>query len=153
MRGVVTTAVAWSLMFVLAQAPVVVALLVLVPRAHRADAWRILFNVSAIWAIAGFVAGGVFAVLLIRLARKRSVLRLSLGRFAAWGAFAGVLAPAVSGPVLVLMGSPANASMLLALGGVGAVVGTLTAGATLWVARRAPEIETVMSGEQPALLS
>lgn len=55
------------------------------PLASRVDIWPVVL------AIAGFLCGGVFSVVLGIAARRRSIGELSVPKFAAWGAFAGLL--------------------------------------------------------------
>lgn len=93
----------------------------------------------------GFIAGGIFAVLLATAERRRTVQTLSPARTAAWGALAaGVLAAL---PVYVInhllaspgIHAPALTMLLFDLGEITtfAVLGAVGARATLAVAQRA----------------
>ena len=95
-----------------------------------------------VWTIWGALSGFVFAMILSRAERRRTLSELSLARTAVWGALGAMLLPALLTALDVARGwassplyswRPAVVSFLLSL-----VLGAACALGTLVLARRAP---------------
>jgi hypothetical protein len=92
--------------------------------------------------IPGFIGGVLFAVVLLVAARRTRFDELSLPRFAAWGATAGV----VLGGIAVSIGAP------VAFVALTAAFGALASGGLLLVARRGASPTAIARGAEPAAL-
>ncbi len=93
-------------------------------------------------AIPGFIGGVIFAIVLMVAARRQRFDELSMPRFAAWGALAGLalgaLAMAIGAPVMFL--------------GIMSLAGTVAAASSLLLARRAaPPAELPTANDVPEL--
>lgn len=90
----------------------------------------------------GFLAGAVFAGLLVVGEGRRRFEEMSLGRFAAWGALGGV---ALAGVVSVTAGAGEflTPSIVLALAGGGSAAGSLL------LARKGERKNAELAGETP----
>lgn len=154
LRGIITTAIAWSFVFVLAQLPIAATLYALVPAEYRRELWPIILGVSAIFAGAGFFSGAAFATIIVRRARNRTLEQLSIRRFAWWGAAAGAITPALVTPLFAALHlMPGGVTTILALSGVGIMLGCGMASSTLWIARRAEARAELASGQQQRAIS
>jgi hypothetical protein len=85
----------------------------------------------------GFVAGVVFSGLLGLVEGRRRFGQMSLPRFAAWGALAGLLLSATFVLAVSLGGDPAFLPNLVVIGPVFAIAAAGSAAASLAIARRA----------------
>src|SRR5262245_5261913 len=86
------------------------------------------------WALLGFVSGAVFAILLARLERRRSVDDLAVGRVAAWGALGGASLPLLAIAIGALTGNiPSDWFSAPVISGV---LGAMCAAASLRLAKR-----------------
>jgi hypothetical protein len=113
--------------------------------------WSLLASSLAIWVLSGFVTGAVFACVVARLEGDSASTSLSMRRFVIWGGAAGGFAPALAVPLLVGMSVlPGSAVVVLTLSGIGAILGAVTARATVWVARRAEHTALLASGTEVA---
>jgi hypothetical protein len=92
----------------------------------------------------GFLAGGVFSVILGTLGRRRRFDQMSMPRFAGWGALGGLV---LAGGLALVAGPDAE---LLVVAPVFAAAGAISAGGTLALARRATGRD-VIDGEEPAV--
>lgn len=127
-RGAVGMGLTWAVVW----APVAVLIGIMVdPDGSMDEMW------PAIGAYPGFLCGVAFSIVLGIMARRRRLDELSLPRFAAWGAAAGLAV----GTIPFAIGRPTTEVPLWLLGGV--VVGTMTllsaasAAGSLALARRA----------------
>lgn len=127
LRGAMVMGVLWAVAWALLSIPMET---VIDPRGEIVDIWPMVL------AIPGFLAGTVFALVLVATERQRQFEELSLGRIGAWGAVAGVLLGA--GVVALLDGG--IAAILTMRGAVvaGAVtlLSTVSATGTLAIARK-----------------
>ena len=127
-RGAVLLGVTWAVCWGVAA---VLVGMVVDPDGSMDEMW------VAIGALPGFLGGVTFATALSLLARRRRFDELSVPRFAAWGAAAGL----VVGAIPFVLGSPTSAFPLWQL--AAAVIGSTTAlsagsaAASLALARRA----------------
>ena len=100
--------------------------------ASRVDMW------PQTLAIPGFIGGVIFAVLLMIAARVQRFDELSMPRFAAWGAVAGlalgVIAMAIGAPVMFL--------------GIMSMAGTVAGAGSLLIARRASSPAALPSADE-----
>ena len=140
LRGVLGTAAAWSVACVpltLATWGIVAAFGGTFPPAR--DLGPMLVGAAA----RGAISGGVFAVVLAIAGRRRSFGTLRFRDMVLWGAVGGVLMPAVGFGVHALTTPLSAPPLALGIGlGITAAVGAETAAGTLWIARKAPEVET-----------
>ena len=99
--------------------------------------WVFGFNADApfplIFGVLGFVAGVTFAAILMVAERRRAFDRMSLTRFAAWGAVGGLLLSAVFTRVASL-----GAADVLMIAPTFVLASALCASGSLALARRAP---------------
>ncbi len=97
------------------------------------------------WALSGFLTGAGFATLLTTMERKRTLEELSLLRVGAWGAIGGVVVHLlvlwVAGVLPYLWGAGAFSAImlpwLLIEGVKAALLGSVSAVGTTWLAKRA----------------
>lgn len=127
-RGAVLMGLTWAVVW----APVGVLVgLVVDPDGSMDEMW------VAIGAYPGFLVGVLFSIALSVLARRRRFDELSVGRFAAWGAAAGLLV----GALPFTIGEAASQTPLWLLGAVvvgsTTALGALSAAGSLALARRA----------------
>lgn len=124
----------WALVW----APVAVLLgLAIDPDGSMDEMW------PAIGAYPGFLGGVVFSIVLAVAARNRRLEELSVPRFAAWGALAGLMVGVL--PFLIGDASTEMPEWLLAL----IVIGTIT---VLSAASAAGSLAIARRGETPGLL-
>lgn len=110
-RGAVGMGLLWALVW----APVGVLIgLVVDPDGSMDEMW------GAVGAYPGFLGGLAFAVVLGIVGRRRRFEELSLSRFAAWGAVAGLLV----GALPLVLGGLAGGGPAWLLGGV--IIGSIT---------------------------
>ncbi|MGZ8413627.1 MAG: hypothetical protein ACXW05_12905 [Gemmatirosa sp.] len=136
-----------GLMWALVWAPVAVLLgvFVLDPDNSMDEMWPM------VGAMPGFLGGVVFSIVLGIAARHRRFDELSIPRFAAWGALAGLLV----GTLPFMLGTPTSALPLWMLAAV--VIGPITllsavsAAGSLALARRAARRDPHDAGEAPLL--
>ena len=140
-RGAVLMGVTWALIW----APVGVLIgLIVDPDGSMDEMW------VAIGAYPGFLGGVVFATVLGIVGRRRRFEELSLPRFAAWGAVAGLLV----GAIPFAVGESTSGRPLWLLGGV--VMGSITllsagsAAGSLALARMAEKRATLRGGADVA---
>lgn len=145
----VRSALVMGLLWALVWAPVALALgiFVLDPDNSRDEMWPM------VGALPGFVGGVVFSLVLAIAARRRRFDELSVPRFAAWGALAGLLV----GSIPFAIGTPTSAIPLwqLALAVVGAITLLCAASAagSLALARMGERREALTAGDDPPLLA
>ena len=146
-RGALVMGLVWALVW----APVAVLLGVLVidPDNSMDEMWVM------VGAIPGFLGGVVFSIVLGIAARRRRFDELSVPRFAAWGALAGLLV----GTVPFLIGTPTSAAPQALLAGtvIGAItlLAALSAAGSLALARmgaRREPLDTLVARDDAALL-
>ena len=102
------------------------------------DPWRVILSVSANLGVVGFLVGGGFSAFVSFAYRDRSLLEIRTGRFALWGAVvAGFLSPIVSHVAIMPTGLGVSLGDLVAGGVFTAVLGGITAGATIMLAKNA----------------
>ena len=88
----------------------------------------------------GFVSGIVFSAILVKAERNRSLDRLSLSRFAGWGAASGLLLSGMFVIDAALRGASASGEFLL-FGPALTVASAVCASGTLALAKRASRRE------------
>lgn len=91
--------------------------------------------------IAGGLGGALFGLGLMGASREHAVSRLRMPRTVAAGVAAGVVFPLIVAVLSLALGNRSDGLSFIAIAGIGAVTGGLTAGVTLQLARRAPEEE------------
>ena len=137
-------ALGMGLIWAVAWAPVALIIgLIVDPDGSMDEMW------PAIGAYPGFLGGVLFAVILGIVARRRRFDELSVGRFAAWGAAAGLL---VGSLPFLLAGPAGEGPALLVAGGVVGVVtamSALSAAGSLVLARMAERRELTAFTEPP----
>lgn len=121
-RAMVVMGVTWAL----AWFGVGLILFLAVPFGNTDDPVPLLLGVL------GFLAGTIFSAVLGIVEHRRRLIRMSLARFAGWGALGGLL---LSGILAFLVGE------FLVLGSVFALAGAGCAAGTLALARRGQERE------------
>ena len=141
-RGAVLMGLTWAVVW----APVAVLIgLIVDPDGSMDEMW------VAIGALPGFLGGVVFATVLGIVGARRRFEELSVPRFAAWGAIAGLLV----GLFPFAVGTPTSDVPIWLLGGV--VVGSITvlssasAAGSLALARRAETRRSLGAGADAAL--
>jgi len=103
-----------------------------------ANPWTVIFSFSANLGVVGFLVGGGFSAFLSLAYRDRSLLEINAGRFALAGAVvAAVLSPIVQLVAVTSTGLGASLGDLVAGGLFPAVLGGITAGATIKLAQSA----------------
>ena len=139
LRGVLGTAAAWSLACV----PLTLAAWGVVAALGGAFPPQRLLGAMLVGAAArGAVSGAVFAVLLAIAGRHRSFATLRFRDMLIWGAVGGVLVPLVGLGVHAFSTSVSLSALGVSTGlFLTSAVGAVTAAATLWMARRAPELK------------
>lgn len=142
-RGAVGMGLTWALVW----APVAVLIgLAVDPDGSMDEMW------VAIGAIPGFLGGIVFSAVLAIAERRRRLDQLSLPRFAAWGAVAGLLV----GSLPFVIGDPTDEVPLWLLAGT--VIGTITllsaasAAGSLALARRPGKQDGLDDGPRDEVL-
>jgi len=101
----------------------------------------VLPDAFVFWAIYGFLSGAVFAVLLARLERRRSVDDLATARVAAWGALGGASLPLLAIAIGALTGNIPGDWLSAPL--ISAVLGAMCAAASLRFAKRPLRVDAV----------
>ncbi len=91
---------------------------------------------ALVFAPLGFVIGIVFSGILVVIARRRGFDRLSLSRFAGWGAASGLLVSGIFVVGAALRGDSVWAEFMVFTPGL-AIAGAVCAAGSLGVARRA----------------
>lgn len=125
LRGVLGMALTWSLGWATAGAILASARAYVDARTGATGSFDIPALIM-IWGAVGFVAGGMFYVVL-SIAERRPIFDSLKGtRIAAWGALAGSMLPAFF--TLATANPPADIA-------VGAVLGAASAVGSLWIAR------------------
>lgn len=129
-RGALVMGLTWGLIW--APAGVLIGMVV-DPDGAMDEPW------IAIGAYPGFLCGVVFSAVLIIAARHRRFEELSLSRFAAWGALAGVLVALL--PIAAAVADTGRAPWLLGGVLIGAltVLGAASAAGSLALARKAEQ--------------
>lgn len=144
LRGALMMGVLWACGWALLSIPME---LWIDPNGRIADIWPMVL------AVPGFLAGTVFALVLAITQRKRRFEQLSIGRFAGWGAVAGVL---LGGLVVALISGGMAAffsSKGLVVEGTIALLSTLSAAGTLAIARKGEGVALPGGDEQRGRLS
>lgn len=118
-------------------------LLARVPGFHSDVPFALLF------APLGFVTGIIFSGILVAFEGRRGFDRISLPRFAGWGAVSGLLLSGLSA-VGAALGGEALGGGVLVFGSVLALAGAVCAAGSLALARRAEWRELPGPGEGPA---
>lgn len=146
-RGVAGTAATWAAVWsVLGVAPSVAVQLFWFGR-HRtemlvaADVALMAANGIPFWGVWGAISGTAFAVITIIGEHSRSVDTVSARRIALWGALAGLPVPLVATAVMLTLTHAPTIGILSVMSGifgVGALLGSACAVASLALARRAP---------------
>lgn len=109
-------------------------------------------------AIPGFVAGGLFSIVLSVAARRRKFDELSLPKFALWGALGGLLLSLVPAALeaIGLLSSEGSKHTMLQVTAVIAIpfvtLSAISATVSLLLARRAQKKGAVAAGEPGSLL-
>lgn len=98
----------------------------------------------------GFLAGAAFSMILGLVERGREFRRLSLARFAAWGAAGGFLFSVAFALVVTLSGSAALLDDLVFLGPLFAAAGAASAASALALARRGEDRPLVGTASREA---
>ncbi|NJD09844.1 MAG: hypothetical protein FIB01_05160 [Gemmatimonadetes bacterium] len=106
--------------------------------------------IPLVFAVFGFVGGVTFSVALSFLEGRSRFSRLSLPRFAAWGAVAGFLLSAAFVLARALRGDPGFLWYLAGLGPVFAAAGAGSAVGSLVLARRAGDPELLEADQDMA---
>jgi hypothetical protein len=107
---------------------------------------------ALLFAPLGFVTGILFFGFLVALERGRRFDRMSLGRFASWGAVAGLLLSGIFA-VAAALGGQSVLREVLVLGPVLASAGAGCAAGSLALARRGETRELPGASEDPAELA
>ncbi len=103
-----------------------------------ANPWQVIFSVSANLGVVGFLVGGGFSAFLSLAYRDRSLLEIRAGRFAVGGAVvAALLSPIVKYVAVMSTGLGVSLGDLVVGGVFPAVLGGITAGATIKLAQNA----------------
>jgi hypothetical protein len=112
--------------------------------------WANVTPLAFAMGISGFVAGGVFALLLAQRARNLSINRMRPLVIAGWGTLAGFIAGAAANfGILTLLGAGTRVEWVLqsavicAIASLGAATGVLT------IAKRAPALPGEQKGFEP----
>ena len=107
----------------------------------RVSFWGIAFEMALSTALAGFIAGGAFAIVLGVVERKRTLADLKVSRIALLGAAGGMAFPVVSFLISGLGGVNLGADFYLATLGLTGVLGAGCSAGSLLLARRAERLE------------
>lgn len=91
--------------------------------------------------LAGFFAGGSFALVVGVMERKRTLADLKVGRMALWGALGGMALPSFALLSALVGGSMITVSAMLAVLGLTGVLGAGCSAGSLLLARRAERLE------------
>jgi hypothetical protein len=137
-RGILSTAAAWSIAWIpltFAMWSVSAALGAHVPPFRF---WGVMLVGAA---IRGAITGAAFATVVAIAGRRREFGALRVRDMLLWGGIGGLAGPAISVAAFLLNGSVAIPLIPLGLGlGFSSLLGALSGAATLYVARRAPEL-------------
>ena len=136
-RGAVVMGLLWAAVWV----PVAVVIgLAVDPDGSMDEMW------PAIGAFPGFLGGVVFSIVLGIVGRRRRFDELSVPRFAAWGALAGLLV----GLLPFVLGTPTSRiplwQLMLVVVGPITLLSALSAAGSLALARKAQQRERVADG-------
>jgi hypothetical protein len=104
---------------------------------------------AILFAPLGFLTGILFSGLLVGIGSRRAFDRMSLSRFAGWGAASGLLLSGIFVTGAALRGAGVLGEFLL-FGPPLAIAGALCAGGSLALARRAERRELAGPGGNPA---
>jgi hypothetical protein len=96
---------------------------------------RLFLSGMAQFAVGGFLTGAAFSGILSALAVRGTLPRVSLARFALWGALGGAISAAGLLGLATLGNGPVSGATAAFLVGVGALLGSVSAGVTLRIAR------------------
>ena len=157
LRGAVRNALVWGAAWFGAGLALLVPihLLDLLPVANP---WTVILSFSANLGVVGFLVGGGFSAFLSLVYRNRSLLEINAGRFALGGAVVAAFLSLILVPIAVTStGLGASLADLVAGGVFPAVLGGITAGATIKLAQAAtrrlaqPAADQLEAEQQEAL--
>ena len=100
--------------------------------------WLFILKMAGIIGVTGFLTGGAFSAFLRFAYRDQPLLEIKVRRFALGGAIiAGLLSPVVAVIAWALTGTGIALGNLIGVGALAALLGGVTAGATIKLAQRA----------------
>ena len=145
LRGVLGTAAAWSLAWI----PLTLAtwsIAALFGSGPPLESWGPMVAYAA---FRGAMSGAAFATVLAIAGRRRTFESLRMRDMVRWGALGGIVAPAISLGAMALTTAVAIPPLSFGLGlSFASILGAVSAGGTLWIARRAPALTVpTSSGE------
>ena len=147
LRGIVTTAVTWAVVWVpVSLIPFGIGSLFGSPLPAR-----VYLTIIIGQAVVGAVNGTVFATILAVAGRRKSFETLSLRWIAVCGAVGGALLPFLGRAALIAADFPIPASALLSTLITNGVLGAGLAATTLSLARRAPALRASTDTPTPAV--